>query len=74
MRRNHKRAMNLSLIARSLKSYKIGDLLVNSGAISQEQLDAALKEQRITGHKLGAILIRQKYTKNSRLKPLQEMY
>lgn len=49
----------LSLIARDLKSHRIGDLLVDSGVITQEQLLAALAEQKETGHKLGAILLRQ---------------
>jgi len=49
----------LSLISKNLKSYKIGDLLVNSGLITQEQLLEALAEQKLTGHKLGAILLKQ---------------
>lgn len=46
-------------VARSLKSYKLGDLLVASGIISQRQLETALQEQAQTGEQLGKILIRQ---------------
>ncbi len=36
---------------------RLGDLLVRSGSISQEQLKAALKEQKSTGARLGHILV-----------------
>ncbi|MDO9390836.1 MAG: ATPase, T2SS/T4P/T4SS family [bacterium] len=35
---------------------KIGDMLLKSGMISQEQLEKALKEQQSTGSKLGSVL------------------
>lgn len=49
----------LSLISSNLKSHRIGDLLVNSGVITQEQLISALNEQRTSNKKLGSILLKQ---------------
>ncbi len=46
--------------ARTVKTYKLGDLLVASGIISSEQLTAALAEQAQNGGQLGAILVHQK--------------
>ena len=37
---------------------RLGDILVQSGRISEEQLELALKEQRQTGEKLGGVLQR----------------
>jgi len=45
--------------ARTVKTYKLGDLLVASGLISAEQLTTALTEQAKNGGQLGAILIHQ---------------
>lgn len=39
-----------------MKYTKLGDLLVNSGAITSEQLDVALKQQSETGERLGEAL------------------
>jgi type IV pilus assembly protein PilB len=39
---------------------RIGELLIEKGLISREQLDFALKEQTATGKKLGQVLIDQK--------------
>ncbi len=39
-----------------MKYVKLGDLLVNSGGITQAQLDEALKLQESTGERLGSIL------------------
>ena len=41
-----------------IKTKKVGQILVESGTVSQEKLEMALKEQRQTGEKLGAILQR----------------
>jgi type IV pilus assembly protein PilB len=38
---------------------KLGDLLLDSGKITEMQLEAALKKQRITGKRLGELLIEQ---------------
>lgn len=38
---------------------KLGDLLLESGKITEMQLEAALKKQRITGKRLGELLIEQ---------------
>ena len=46
-------------VARTLKSHKLGDLLVASSVISPGQLEAALQEQAKTGAQLGKILIYQ---------------
>src|SRR3990172_3987769 len=45
-------------VARALKRYRLGDLLVMSGTINSAQLEAALAEQKKTGEQLGKILIR----------------
>ncbi len=41
---------------------KLGDLLLKANVISQEQLDAALKDQREEGGKLGEVLVRLGYS------------
>lgn len=41
---------------------RLGDLLLEVGIISKEQLDKALELQRTTGKKLGDILIEEKFT------------
>lgn len=46
-------------VSRRLKSYKLGDLLVSGGLISQEQLSYALAQQKADGGRLGQILVRQ---------------
>lgn len=38
---------------------KIGQMLINAGLISKEDLDQALEEQRQSGERIGAILIRR---------------
>lgn len=40
---------------------KLGDLLLDSGKITRAQLEAVLKKQRITGKRLGEILIEDKF-------------
>jgi predicted transglutaminase-like cysteine proteinase len=42
-----------------IKAYRLGDLLVTGGIITQQQLDQALEEQGRTSDQLGNILIRQ---------------
>ncbi len=42
-----------------LKKIRLGDLLVQHGKISQEQLEAALQTQKDSGKKLGQILVDQ---------------
>lgn len=46
-------------IAIRLKKNRLGDLLLASGVISQEQLDNALNEHKQTKEQIGKILIRQ---------------
>ncbi|MBC7337913.1 MAG: type II secretion system protein GspE, partial [Clostridia bacterium] len=41
------------------KRKKLGELLVEAGAITQAQLARALEEQKRTGERLGAILAKQ---------------
>jgi len=43
------------------KYLRLGDLLLSVGAITQEQLDDALKFQKTTGHRLGQALIEGKF-------------
>jgi len=45
--------------ARKVATHKLGDLLLSSGLVTQEQLDAALRTQKETGGQLGTILIQQ---------------
>ena len=40
------------------RTKKIGQILIETGAITSEQLELALKEQKQTGEKLGQILQR----------------
>ena len=47
-------------LARSVRTYKLGDLLVASGIISPLQLETALAEQGKNGGQLGSILVHQK--------------
>ncbi len=37
----------------------VGELLVKAGRISRSQLEDALEEQRLSGHRLGEVLVRQ---------------
>lgn len=53
MRRNFLRA-----VGQSMRSYKLGDLLVAAGMISKEQLTRALDEQKTFHEPLGKILVR----------------
>jgi predicted transglutaminase-like cysteine proteinase len=46
-------------VARTVHSYKIGDLLVASGVITRTQLKTALADQKESGEQLGRVLIRQ---------------
>lgn len=43
------------------KSFRLGDLLFTSGLISEKQLKAALDEQRVTGDRLGEIILRHEW-------------
>lgn len=47
-------------VAQTFKTNRLGDLLVGSGLITAQQLDAALEEQALTRRPLGSILIHQK--------------
>ena len=38
---------------------KIGEILIENGLISQQQLDEALEEQKLTGEKVGDIMIKK---------------
>ncbi len=49
----------------SNKTKRIGEILVEHGFISPQQLKEALDEQRATGEKLGKILIRKGYVTNN---------
>ncbi len=39
------------------KRIRLGDLLVETGSITDGQLNLALQEQKITGKKLGRVLV-----------------
>lgn len=43
------------------KKIRLGDLLINSGSISKEQLEQALTEQRESGGKLGDVLVKLEF-------------
>ena len=49
------------------KSPRLGDILVLSGAISDEQLQSALKEQKSSGLKLGELLLQKKIITEGKL-------
>ena len=51
----------LNAIKNSLKKYRLGELLVKKGLISESQLELALNEQKKTGDQLGRILVKQGY-------------
>lgn len=46
-------------VGSSLRNYRLGDLLVVSGAITRQDLKKALKTQKETGEQLGKILLQQ---------------
>jgi len=46
---------------------KLGDILVQTGFITQEQLEDALKEQKTSGERLGTVLVRKDYIPEQRL-------
>ncbi len=48
-------------VSRTLKTHKLGDLLVGSGMINEGQLARALILQKNTGEALGKILVREGY-------------
>ncbi len=49
------------------KKLRLGDLLVNSRTITEEQLDKALSLQKGTGRKLGEVLIDEVLSRMNRL-------
>ena len=49
------------------KPERIGDILVNAGDINEEMLDLSLQEQKVTGEKLGSILVRNGFIAQARL-------
>ena len=48
-------------VGRSVRSYKLGDLLVAARLITHDQLMSALKTQKTTGERLGKVLVDQGY-------------
>ena len=58
----------VSVLERHRRSTRLGDLLVKSGEISQEQLEGALAEQRGSGQPLGATLIRLNLVTEERMR------
>jgi type IV pilus assembly protein PilB len=58
----------VAVLDRHRRSTRLGDLLVKSGEISQEQLETALAEQRRSGQLLGAVLIRLNTISEERLR------
>ena len=52
---------------------RIGELLLNSGELSKEQLSSILETQKRTGERLGSILLKEKFvSKSSLLKYLKQ--
>lgn len=49
------------------KKIRLGDLLVEHGLISNEQLMQALAEQKRSGHKLGRLLVERGYVKEDKV-------
>ncbi|MGC8854361.1 MAG: GspE/PulE family protein [Halothiobacillaceae bacterium] len=50
-----------------LKKVRLGDLLVQAGEITAEQLSIALSEQKRSGHKLGVTLVELGFTTEQRI-------
>ncbi|MEZ0224516.1 MAG: transglutaminase-like cysteine peptidase [Alphaproteobacteria bacterium] len=46
-------------VGRTVRTNKLGDLLLNSSLITRDQLRAALKAQKETGERLGRVLLQQ---------------
>lgn len=51
----------------ALKKIQIGKILLEKNIITQEQLDAAMREQQTTGRKLGQLLVDLGYVKEDKL-------
>ena len=51
----------MATAARPRLKMRLGDLLVNEGKITEDQLMAALKAQKTSGRKLGAVLVDEGY-------------
>ena len=58
----------VAVLERHRRSTRLGDLLVKSGEITQEQLETALAEQRRAGQPLGATLMRLNMVSEERLR------
>jgi type IV pilus assembly protein PilB len=58
----------LSVLERHRRSSKLGDILLKSGELSRDQLDAALAEQRRSGQPLGDVLLRLGLVSEERLR------
>jgi hypothetical protein len=58
----------VAVLERHRRSTRLGDLLVKSGEISQEQLETALAGQRRAGQSIGATLIRLNIVSEERLR------
>jgi hypothetical protein len=48
----------MAVLDRYRKKYRLGDLLVETNACTEEQLEIALREQKVTGLRLGETLMR----------------
>jgi type IV pilus assembly protein PilB len=58
----------LSVLERHRRSSKLGDILLKSGDLSREHLEAALAEQRRSGQALGEVLLRLGLVSEERLR------
>jgi serine/threonine protein kinase len=58
----------LSLLQRFKRKYRLGDLLVETNNITEEQLAAALQEQQKTGLRLGELLVQLEYVSERRMR------
>src|SRR5512145_1363355 len=43
------------------KGHRIGEMLMDEGIITQEQLQECLQEQKVTGEKVGEVMVRKGY-------------
>lgn len=50
-----------------MKNKRLGEMLLDAGAITQEQLTSALQIQKDTGKRLGTVLIEQRYISENEL-------
>ncbi len=57
-----------AVLARYNKTYRLGDLLLETHAITEAQLEIALRHQKLTGLRLGEVLLQLRYITEHQLR------